>query len=97
MDLNTKSLLHRTLVVSNKAGIQDLVRKISREVLVADAVAEAFDIARTVKPHLVVFDSWFSPAHVKEFSDMADENLKHHLRSDWCGMADSSTINGVSC
>jgi DNA-binding NtrC family response regulator len=75
MGLDAKSVLHRTLVVSNKTTIRELAERISREVLVADDLAEAFDIARTAKPDLVVFDGRTPPVHVQEFHNTTDKSL----------------------
>jgi transcriptional regulator with PAS, ATPase and Fis domain len=52
-------VLRRIVVVSRQIEIQELARRITEEVFVADDIAEAADISATVNPHLIILDSRF--------------------------------------
>jgi DNA-binding NtrC family response regulator len=67
--------LRRIVVVSPKAQVQQLARQVSHEVFVADDLSEALDITDTINPELIVFDSRFSPIHIREFLDRTDKSL----------------------
>jgi DNA-binding NtrC family response regulator len=69
------SLLRRTVVVSKKGEVHQLAQQVSREVFMADDLAEALDITETTSPDIIVFDDTFSPDHIREFLDKADKNL----------------------
>ncbi|UCC22397.1 MAG: sigma-54-dependent Fis family transcriptional regulator [Planctomycetota bacterium] len=66
--------MRRIVVVSGQDQVQKLAHKIAQEVFVADDLAEALDITETVSPDLLVFDSRFSPDHIRQFLDTTDKN-----------------------
>ena len=66
--------LRRIVVVSREAEVQQLAQQVSQEVFVADDLAETLDIVKTVNPDLILFDHRFSPTHIREFLNAADEN-----------------------
>ena len=66
--------LRRIVIVSKQTQLNKLAQKNCQEVFVADDPAEALDIAKTVGPNLILFDQRFSPHHIREFRDAADEN-----------------------
>ncbi len=66
--------LRRIVVASNEAEVQQLAQQVSREVFVADDLAEALDIVKTVNPDLILFDHRFNPTHIREFLLAADES-----------------------
>jgi len=66
--------LRRIVVVSKEAEVQQLAQQVSQEVFVADDLAETLDIVKTVNPDLILFDHRFSPTHIREFLNTADEN-----------------------
>ena len=68
------SLFRRIVVVSNQAEIQELAQQVSQQFSVADDLAEALDIFETVDPDLIIFDSTYSPNHVREFLNTTDKN-----------------------
>jgi DNA-binding NtrC family response regulator len=68
------SLLRRTVVVSKRGEVHQLAQQVSREVFMADNLAEASDITETISPDIIVFDDTFSPDHIREFLDKADKN-----------------------
>ncbi len=68
------SLLRRTVVVSSKPEIQQLVQQICREVFVADDLAEALEITERITPDAVIFDQRFAPSHIRQFLNEADKN-----------------------
>jgi len=69
------SLLRRIVVVSKRGEVHQLAQQVSREVFMADDLAEASDITETISPDIVVFDDTFSPDHIREFINTADKNL----------------------
>lgn len=64
--------LHRILTVSRQQHLQQLSQRYAREVLIADDLPEAHDIARTVKPDMVIFDDSFSPDDIRRFTATTD-------------------------
>ena len=66
--------LRRIVIVSKEAHITQLAQQVGQEVFVADDPAEALDIVETVGPNLILFDHRFSPAHLREFHEMAHKN-----------------------
>lgn len=66
--------LRRIVVVSSRQQVQQLARQVSQEMFVADDLTEALDITGTVNPDLLVFDSRFSPDHIRQFLDTTDKN-----------------------
>jgi len=66
--------LRRIVVVSKEAEVQQLAQQVGQEVFVADDLAETLDIVKTVNPDLILFDHRFSPTHIREFLNTADEN-----------------------
>lgn len=66
--------LHRIVVVSKEAEVQQLARRVTREIFVADDLAEAVNIVETISPDLIIFDERFSPGHIREFIDTTDKN-----------------------
>ncbi|HEW78709.1 MAG TPA: AAA family ATPase, partial [Phycisphaerales bacterium] len=67
-------ILHRIVVVSKEAEVQQLARQVGQEIFVADDLSEALDIIETVNPDLIVFDDGFGPGHTRKFLDTADKN-----------------------
>ena len=65
----------RVIAVSKNSWIHQLARKVGKEVFVADDVVEALDIAYTINPDLVVFDSRNNPDSVARFITETD-NIK---------------------
>jgi len=72
--LITEMNVHRIVVVSREAELQQLARQVAQEVFVADDLSEGADIIRTVSPDLIIFDEGFSPNHVREFIGTTDKN-----------------------
>ncbi len=68
------SLFRRIVVVSKQAEIQQLAQQVSQQSFVADDLAEALDILETANPDLTIFDSTYSPNHIREFLHTADKN-----------------------
>jgi DNA-binding NtrC family response regulator len=66
--------LRRIIVVSKQIEVQQLARQVGQEILVADDIPEALDIAKTVNPDLILFDDCFGPSRVHEFLDTTDKN-----------------------
>ena len=65
--------LHRTVVVSRESEIHELARQVTQQVFVADCLAEASDIIKTVNPDLILFDQQLNPDHIREFLVTADK------------------------
>ena len=63
------SVLKRIAVVSRSAHIHNLAQQVAQEVFVADDLAEACDIVRTVAPDLTLFDGMVSPSDIRDFRD----------------------------
>jgi DNA-binding NtrC family response regulator len=68
------SVLRRIVVVSNKPQIRDIAQEISREVFVAEDLAEAADIVNTVTPDLTIFDETVAPDRLREFLRTTDND-----------------------
>lgn len=64
--------LRRILTISRQAQLHRLARQYAREVLIADDLPEAHDIARTVKPNLVFLDETFSSDDIRRFTTTTD-------------------------
>jgi DNA-binding NtrC family response regulator len=71
------SLLRRTVVVSKQYAVQELAKRVSQEIYMADDIAEASDIVETVNPDLAVFDDRFNPSDLREFLNTTDKNSTH--------------------
>ena len=67
-------VLRRIVAVSKDAEIQQLARQVGREIFVADDMAEALDIIKTVEPDLVIFDDRFGTGHTHKFLDTVGKN-----------------------
>src|SRR4030042_604103 len=68
------SLLRRIVVISKKAQLHDVVRKIAHEVFVADDPAEGRQIVNTVTPEMILFDATLSPDQVRDFLHETDND-----------------------
>jgi DNA-binding NtrC family response regulator len=68
------SLFRRIVVVSRQAEIQQLAQQVSQRSFVADDLAEALDILKTADPELIIFDSTYSPNHIREFLHTTGKN-----------------------
>lgn len=68
-------ILRRIVVVSREAEVQELAQRIGQQLLIADDIIEALDIAQTANPDLIVFDARFGPDCVSQFLDAAEKNL----------------------
>jgi DNA-binding NtrC family response regulator len=66
----------RVLVVSRHNEIQQLGRRFAQEVLVADDIAEAMDIATTVEPDIILLDGVSQPAEIRSILDATDKNSR---------------------
>jgi len=66
----------RVLVVSRHSEIQQFGRRFAQEVLVADDIAEAMDIAATVEPDLILLDGVPRPVEIRSFLDATDNNCR---------------------
>ncbi len=60
-------ILHRIVVVSKEAEVQQLARQVGQEIFVADDLSYALDIIETFNPDLIVFDDCFVPVHTLKF------------------------------
>ncbi len=69
-------VLRRIVVVSRQIEIQELARRVTQEVFVADDPAEAVDISTTVNPHLIILDSCFGPDELFRISGGADNKSR---------------------
>ena len=69
--------LRKSVTVTREVEIQQLARKLGTEIFVADNPAEALDIAGTANPDLIIFDSQFTPDHIRQF---LDKSLKSNNR-----------------
>lgn len=58
--------LDRTLVISKKEQMQALARQVSKEIFVADDLAEAVEMVDLIRPDLVVFDEHTAPEHIAD-------------------------------
>jgi DNA-binding NtrC family response regulator len=63
------SILRRIAVISRDIHIHDLAQEVAQEVFVADDLAEAGDIVKTVTPDMALFDGSVSPGHIRRFLD----------------------------
>ena len=63
-------VLNRIVAVSRESEIQQLARRIGREVFAADNIAEAFDIIRTADPDLIIIDTNIGLCDVRQFLDI---------------------------
>ena len=69
-------VLRRIVVVTRNIEIQELARRFAQQVLIADDVAEAVDIASTVNPHLIILDSRFQPDEILQISQGTDNSYR---------------------
>ena len=67
-------ILRRIVAVTTDQQVQQLARRVSQEIFVADDPAEALDITLTVRPELILFDHRFGPAQIREFIHTTDKN-----------------------
>ena len=70
--------LRKIVTVTREVEIQQLARKLGTEIFVADNPAEALDIVGTANPDLIIFDSQFTPDHIRQF---LDKSLKSNNNS----------------
>jgi two-component system response regulator AtoC len=68
------SCLQRILVVSKKDRMQALAQQVSRQIFMADDVAEAQELVETIRPEMVVFDDLSTPEHVRQFVATTDNS-----------------------
>jgi two-component system response regulator HydG len=66
--------LRRIVVISKEAQVTQLAQQVGQEIFVADDLAEALDIVKTVEPNLILFDHRFGPSHICEFKDTAHKH-----------------------
>jgi DNA-binding NtrC family response regulator len=66
----------RIVVVSRYAEIQQLAGRIAQQVLFADDVAEAIDIAATVAPDLMLLDDLVQPGDIRRVLDSSHNNFR---------------------
>lgn len=59
--------LRRIAVISRDTQIHDLAQEVAQEVFVADDLAEARDMVRTIAPDLTLFDGTIPPNHIRRF------------------------------
>jgi len=62
--------LNKILVISKLSENEELARCVSQEVFVADNLAEAVDIYRTVNPDLILFGCDLTPEYLREFIEV---------------------------
>jgi DNA-binding NtrC family response regulator len=67
--------LHRILVASKDAEIQQLAHQVAREVFLADDLAEAFEITEAIEPELIVLDVHFDAANIQRFIHKTEKQL----------------------
>ncbi len=53
--------LDKTVAISREAEVHELARRVSRDVFMADSIAEASDIIQAHDPDLILFDRRFNP------------------------------------
>ena len=70
--------LRKIVTVTREVEIQQLARKLGTEIFVADNPAEALEIVGTANPDLIIFDSQFTPDHIRQF---LDKSLKSNNNS----------------
>jgi len=66
--------VRRIVAVSKNPEVQQLARRVARELFVADDLHEALDIIETTDPHLVILDHHFNPTDIHEFLNTTDKN-----------------------
>lgn len=71
----TTMSLRRIVAVSNDAEIQQMARRVTRELFVADDLNEAYDIIDTVHPDMIILDHCLDPDHVYDLLNKTDKNL----------------------
>ncbi|MBN2136655.1 MAG: sigma-54-dependent Fis family transcriptional regulator [Sedimentisphaerales bacterium] len=64
--------LNKTVAVSRETEVHELARKVSRQVFMADNIAEASEIIEKRDPDLILFDKKFSP-DIRTFLSTADK------------------------
>lgn len=69
-------VVSRIIVLSRQIEIQELARRVTQEVFVADDPGEAADISATVNPHLVILDSCFEIDELYPISGQTDNSLR---------------------
>jgi DNA-binding NtrC family response regulator len=67
----------RVLVVSRHNEIQQLGRRFAQEVLVADDIAEAMDIAATVEPDVILLDGVSQPDEIHSLRSLLEATDKN--------------------
>jgi DNA-binding NtrC family response regulator len=66
--------VHRIVAVSKNPEVQQLARRVARELFVADDLREALDIIETTNPDLVILDHHFNATDIHEFLNATDKN-----------------------
>jgi DNA-binding NtrC family response regulator len=66
--------VRRVVIIGKEAEIQQLARKVGREILVADDLAEALDTIETTEPDLILLEQRFDQAGIRQFIDKVKEN-----------------------
>ncbi|MHC4260712.1 MAG: sigma 54-interacting transcriptional regulator, partial [Planctomycetota bacterium] len=69
--------LRRIVAVSNDTEIQQMARRVARELFLADDLSEAYDIIETVDPDMVILDHNSNPDHICELLNTTDKNVLH--------------------
>ncbi|MCK4888228.1 MAG: sigma-54-dependent Fis family transcriptional regulator [Planctomycetes bacterium] len=59
--------LTKTVAITKDATTQNLLRKFSKQLFLADNLSEAIDICKSVTPELVIFDSQFDNSRIEAF------------------------------
>ena len=59
--------LTKTVAITKDATTQNLLRKFSEQLFLADNVKEAIDICKSITPELVIFDSQFDNSMIEAF------------------------------
>ena len=67
--------LRRIVAVTNDTEIQQMARRVGRELFLADDLSEAYDIVETVDPDMIILDHGSSPDHIYELLNATDKNL----------------------
>ncbi len=73
-DSGTGMVLHKVVAISKEAEVHQLAQQVGREIFAADNLTEAADIVEAVNPDLILFDSWFTPDHIRQFLNTACKN-----------------------
>lgn len=65
--LKTTMQLTKTVAITKNVATQNLLRKFSEQLFLADNLKEAIDICKSVVPELVIFDSQFDDTKIEAF------------------------------